>query len=74
MQDDSENEQAETVDIPLTACPDCKPGDSLTLKVLSVDEKSGTISATVEEGNEPDEGGSDAMAAELGGAGDSQNG
>lgn len=72
MTDETESpqeEQSETVDIPLTACPDCKPGDSLTLKVLSVDEKSGTISAKVEEGNEPEEGGSDAMAAELGNSG-----
>lgn len=64
-----ENEQAETVEIPLSACPDCKPGDVLTAKVVSVDTDSGTINVTVEEQGEPDEGGSDSMAAELGNVG-----
>lgn len=66
-----EQEQAETVELPLSACPDCKPGDTLMAKVISVDAKSGTINVTIEESGET-EGGSDSMASELGEVEDQQ--
>lgn len=64
---EQETEQP-TVEIPLSACPDCKPGDTLMAKVVSVDSKSGTINVAIQEGEE--EGGSDSMAAELGNVGE----
>lgn len=66
---DMPDEESETVSIPITACPDCKAGDKLTLTVLSVDENAGTISATVEDAEPDEEGGSDSMAEDLGNAG-----
>lgn len=70
---DAPSDQAPTVEIPLSACPDCKEGDTIPMKVISIDQKSGVINAMPQE-TTPDEngGGSDQMADEIGAAGDSE--
>lgn len=62
---DSQEEQAETVEIPLSAAGDVKEGDTITLKVVSVDSEGGTITAEVQDSEADEEGGSDSMAEEF---------
>ena len=64
--DDANQDMGDTVEIPLSACPDCKVGDTIPMKVISIDKEAGTINAMPQE-TTPDEngGGSDAMAEEL---------
>ena len=59
----------QTVEIPLSACPDCKEGDALGFKVVSVDQNSGTITMTPTESESPEapeEQGSDKLAQRVG--------
>ena len=65
---EGDNSQPTTVELPLAAVGEVKAGDTISLKVISVDEQSGVVNATpmsqqAEEGSEP--GGSDQLAAEL---------
>ena len=71
--DDAGGDQQQTVEIPLSACPDCKEGDTIPMKVVSIDQQAGVINAMPQE-TTPDEngGGSDQMAEQLGNAGDSE--
>lgn len=61
--DDSQEEQAETVEIPLSAFKGAKEGDML--KIVSVDSEGGTITAEVQDSEADDQGGSDSMAEEF---------
>lgn len=67
-QSPDEKQQTQTVEIPLSAVGQVKAGDTITLKVISVDEQGGVVNAApmsqqAEEG--PEAGGSDSLAAEL---------
>ena len=69
QQSGADNEEAtETVELPVASFPAAKEGDTIELTVVSVDAEGGTITATPAEAEEPaeEEGGSDAMAAEIG--------
>lgn len=62
--------ESETVELPLSACPGCKPGDTIQFKVVSVDQNGGVINA-MPVNETPDEtanqgGGSDDLAQEVG--------
>ena len=56
--------QPQTVEIPLSAMPQAKEGDSISLQVVSVDADNGVNNA-VPATAAPDEGGSDSMAKEF---------
>lgn len=60
-----DQEQQQTVEIPLSACPTCKEGDTIPLKVISIDQNGGVINAVVQEYQSGKPGGSDAMAEEV---------
>ena len=57
-------EQPQTVELPLAAFGDVAVGDSISLKVVSVDEQAGVINAAPAQA-EDQSGGSDALAAQL---------
>ena len=59
-----DDEQAQTVEVPLSAAPQAKPGAMLTLKVISIDQQGGVINAVVTP-MEAQGGGSDEMAQEF---------
>ena len=61
-------QQTQTVEIPLSAVGQVKAGDTITLKVISVDEQGGVVNAapmSQQAEESPEAGGSDSLAAEL---------
>ena len=63
-------QESETVEIPISAAPDARPGSTISFKVISVDSESGVINASpvsdeTEETME-EKGGSDQMAEGIG--------
>lgn len=63
---DSDSDSSTTVEIPLSAF-DTPPaeGDTISLKVISVDVDNGVINATPIESEDSESGGSDSLAADF---------
>ena len=57
--------EPQTVEIPLSANPQAKEGDTIQLKVVSVDQENGVINAVPAQAAPADAGGSDSMAEEF---------
>lgn len=59
-------DQAETTSIPISMIGgmEVKPGDTISLKVVSVDQDSGSVNVVYDD-NEAKEGGSDGLAGEF---------
>lgn len=62
-------EESQSVEIPISACPDAKPGDMIHFKVVSVNSDGGVVNAEpvseTEEDSAENEGGSDKMAEDM---------
>lgn len=60
-----QSSEASTIELPLSAVGSVAAGDTISLKVVSVDEAGGVVNATIASEAAPEAGGSDQMAAEL---------
>ncbi len=59
-----ESEQAETCEVPSSLIGDAQPGDTVTIKVVSIGDGTATVTSAAEaEPKQPE--GSDAMASEF---------
>lgn len=59
-------EQAETVELPTSAIGDTAVGDTITLKILSIDTESGKATAEVQDDEDTEDGGgSDQLASQI---------
>ncbi len=61
----SAEEQAETVELPTSAIGDSAVGDTVTLKIVSIDAESGKAMASVQDEEGEEAGGSDDLANEI---------
>lgn len=60
-----DNDQQQTIEIPLAAVPDAKANETITLKVISIDSEVGIVNAVAVKAPAEGPGGTAGMASEF---------